>query len=348
MNILVTGAAGFIGYHTVNRLVREGHNVVGIDNINSYYDVELKYDRLHQCGIPKIGMGYGKYIRSHKYPNYRFVRMDIIDQESLMRMFAKNSFDRICHLAAQAGVRYSLENPLTYIHSNIEGFLNILDTCSLYHTPHLVYASSSSVYGTNETMPFGEGDRVDAPASLYAVTKRCNELMAKTYSNLYKLTSTGLRFFTVYGPWGRPDMAPYKFLKAALEDHPIDLYNDGNMMRDFTYIDDIVEGISAVINSTPEHQGDTRIYNIGHGSPIHLNEFIAEIERVSGHNIRKMLRPMQRGDVPATYADTSRLSRDFGYQPRYNIRDGIQNFYDWYVNYNNIHTSKHEIKMEMA
>lgn len=332
MKILVTGAAGFIGMHTVLRLLSEGHIVIGIDNINNYYDIELKLDRLKECGINPEKREYNKFIISDRYPNYKFMEIDITDREALFSLFDTNNFDRVCHLAAQAGVRYSLENAHLYVASNIEGFLNIIESCRKHSTPHLVYASSSSVYGLNKKVPFSESDRVDTPASIYAVTKRTNELMAQTYGRLYGINTTGLRFFTVYGPWGRPDMAPYIFMTAILKGEPINVYNNGDMSRDFTYIGDIVEGIVNIIHTEPNEVSECKIYNIGNGHPVNLMDFIAEIEEACGRKATKNMKPMQKGDVYKTYADTTLLAQDFNYKPKVNISEGIKHFYDWYIN----------------
>lgn len=333
MKVLVTGAAGFIGLHTVLRLLTDGHRVVGIDNLNDYYDVTLKHDRLRVCGIDPDKVEYNNSVNSEIYSDYRFIKLDIVDRKALFELFDNNEFDRVCHLAAQAGVRYSLENPYTYVVSNIEGFLNVLEACRQHSTPHMVYASSSSVYGLNDKTPFEEDDRVDTPASLYAVTKRVDELMAQTYGRLYGVSATGLRFFTVYGPWGRPDMAPYIFLKAVLCGESIDVYNNGDMSRDFTYVDDIVEGVVYVLERGCDETTKCRIYNIGNGNPVHLMDFIAEIEGVCGRSATKRLLPMQKGDVYKTYADTTRLAHDFDYRPKIDIHEGVRRFYDWYTAY---------------
>ncbi|ACH37884.1 UDP-galacturonate 4-epimerase [Citrifermentans bemidjiense Bem] len=327
--ILVTGAAGFIGSHLSHRLLAKGHEVVGLDNLNDYYDVSLKEGRL---------------ARLEGKPGFRLVRMNLEDREGIARLFAAEKFDSVVNLAAQAGVRYSIQNPYAYIDSNISGFINILEGCRHNKVKHLVYASSSSVYGANTTMPFSVHHNVDHPVSLYAATKKANELMAHTYSSLYGLPTTGLRFFTVYGPWGRPDMALFLFTKAILEGKPIDVFNYGKMQRDFTFVDDIVEGVSRVIDSVPPGEagwsGATpdpgtsyapyKIYNIGNNNPVELLRFIEVLEKALGKEAQKNLLPIQAGDVPATYADVDDLMRDVGFKPATSIEDGIARFVAWY------------------
>ena len=353
MNILVTGAAGFIGYHLAIRLINEGHYVIGIDNINNYYSTKLKYGRLAESGIDTDTLknaGYGKQIKSSTYPQYSFVQMDVSDLEAVHSIFSeKGKFDIVCHLAAQAGVRYSLENPHAYIDSNINGFINILEACRHNNVKHLVYASSSSVYGLNESMPFSTSDNVDHPVSLYAATKKSNELMAHTYSYLYNIPTTGLRFFTVYGPWGRPDMAYYLFTKAILQGNTIDVYNYGNMKRDFTYIDDIIEGMVKVIESPPggnkkwsgknpdpaTSPAPYKVYNIGNGKPVDLMEFIGIIEESLGKTAEKNFLPIQPGDVPTTWADTADLEKDIEYKPYTPVKEGVKRFVEWYREYYN-------------
>lgn len=344
MKILLTGTAGFIGYHTALYLLERGDEVVGVDNINDYYDVSVKYCRLERSGIEPAEIEYGKKIVSQKYPNYSFIKCNFEDKEGMERIFREERFERICHLGAQAGVRYSLKNPHAYMRSNIDGFMNILEGARHYECEHLAYASSSSVYGLNEEMPFSIHHNVDHPISLYAATKKSNELMAHTYSYLYNIPTTGLRFFTVYGPWGRPDMALFLFTKAILEDRPIDVFNDGNMRRDFTYIDDIVEGVVRVIDkpATPNDawsgkhpdpgtsKAPYRIYNIGNNAPVKLMDFIEEIERKIGKKAQKNFLPLQPGDVPATYADVEDLIEDLEYQPKTSIKEGVGKFVDWY------------------
>lgn len=326
MKFLVTGVAGFIGFHTAKRLCLEGHDVVGIDNLNDYYSVELKQARLGQL---------------IEFENFRFHLVDISRKKELRSVFEGDTFERVIHLAAQAGVRYSLENPEVYADSNLTGFVNILEACRHNEVGHLVYASSSSVYGMNRKLPFATTDSVDNPASLYAATKRANELMAYTYAHLYKLPTTGLRFFTVYGPWGRPDMAPFKFTESILKGRAIDVYNNGEMSRDFTYIDDVVEGIIRVQNCIPtlEERSETqveaasRIYNIGLGSPVKLLDFIQCIEAAAGVKAVKNFMPMQPGDVVKTWADVSELQELIGFQPKTSLDTGVKNFVEWYRHY---------------
>jgi UDP-glucuronate 4-epimerase len=330
--ILVTGAAGFIGYHTSERLLARGDEVVGLDNVNDYYDPTLKEARL---------------ARIAGHPGFRFFRMELADRDGLERLFREERFDRVIHLAAQAGVRYSITNPHAYIDSNLIGFLNILEGCRHHGVQHLTYASSSSVYGANTAMPFSVHHNVDHPVSLYAATKKANELMAHTYSHLYGLPTTGLRFFTVYGPWGRPDMAMFLFTKAILEGNPIDVFNHGRMQRDFTYIDDIVEGVIRTSDHTAEPNahwnGDApdpatskapyRIYNIGNNNPVELMHLIETIERALGRVAQKRMLPLQAGDVPATYANVDALVRDVGFAPQTPIETGVANFVAWYRSY---------------
>lgn len=350
MKILVTGTAGFIGFHLAQKLINRGDEVVGLDNINDYYEPSLKYDRLGETGIEKHMVGYNKLIKSTIYSNYRFIKLELKDKDNLFQLFEYEQFDRVCHLAAQAGVRYSITHPYAYLDSNMTGFLNILEACRHNQIEHLTYASSSSVYGMNESMPFSTHDNVDHPISLYAASKKSNELMAHTYSHLYELPTTGLRFFTVYGPWGRPDMALFLFTRAILNDQQIDVYNNGNMQRDFTYIDDIVEGIVRVIDHPPSGTLDWsgmspdpasspapyRIYNIGNNNPVHLMDFIRAIEQETGREAKKNFMPMQPGDVYKTWADVNDLIEDFGYRPRTNIRDGVKKFVEWYRVYYDI------------
>ncbi|MFQ5455952.1 MAG: NAD-dependent epimerase [Nitrospirota bacterium] len=332
--ILVTGAAGFIGFYLCKRLSELSNEVVGLDNLNDYYDVNLKLARLEK-------------IKEEK--SFRFIRMDIADKEAIATLFAREHFDIVVNLAAQAGVRYSLKNPQAYINSNIVGFMNILEGCRHNKVKHLVFASSSSVYGANTKMPFSVHHNVDHPVSLYAATKKANELMAHTYSSLYGLPSTGLRFFTVYGPWGRPDMALFLFTKAILEEKPIDVFNFGKMKRDFTYIDDIIEGVVRVIDKTPESDPDWnsdnpdsatsyapyKLYNIGNNNPVELMMFIEVLEDSLGKKADKKFLPIQAGDVPATYADVDDLINDVGFKPATSIEDGINSFVKWYISYYN-------------
>ncbi|WP_299902510.1 NAD-dependent epimerase [uncultured Aquimarina sp.] len=336
MKILVTGAAGFIGFHVTRRLLTMGHEVIGFDNINSYYDPQLKYDRLKKVGIPKNLIVEKKYVQSSIHSQYRFIKMELTQKAALMDLFRYERFDAIIHLAAQAGVRYSLENPDVYIKSNVEGFLNILEACRHYPVKHLAYASSSSVYGNTKKTPFSIDDCVDHPISLYAATKKSNELMAYTYSHLFKIPTTGLRFFTVYGPWGRPDMAPSLFAEAIINNRPIQVFNNGNMERDFTYIDDIVEGIVKVIFDIPDAEKGHIPYvlhNIGNSNPIKLMDFIDSIEKNLNTKAKKNFMPMQPGDVQKTYADISSLTEAVGYTPQTNLQEGVKRFTEWYISY---------------
>jgi UDP-glucuronate 4-epimerase len=331
MKYLVTGAAGFIGNFVAERLCDLGHEVVGLDNLNDYYDPALKHARLE---------------RIKHLTQFRFVKMDLADRDGIANLFKDEKFDRVIHLAAQAGVRYSIENPMAYIDSNLVGTATILEGCRHNKVGHLVYASSSSVYGMNEKMPFSTDDAVDHPVSLYAATKKSNELMAHSYSHLYDLPTTGLRFFTVYGPWGRPDMAPYLFTDAILNDREIKVFNNGKMKRDFTYIDDIVEGIIRIqdvvpvrnvnnTNTSPESsKAPYRVFNIGNNEPIALMTFIESIEKAAGKVAEKNYMPMQAGDVPATYADINSLNAEVGFKPNTNIEFGMRKFVDWYRSYN--------------
>lgn len=333
MKILVTGAAGFIGFHLVRRLVEQGNEIIGIDNLNDYYPVSLKYARLRECGIDENKIIQGHVVESSKYAKYRFIRMDIEDKESIQNIFAIERFDIIVNLAAQAGVRYSIENPYTYVRSNIIGFLNLLEAARLNQVKHFVYASSSSVYGGNITVPFSENDRVDNPVSIYAATKKSDELMAHVYSKLYNLPTTGLRFFTVYGPWGRPDMAPMLFTHAILTGEPIKVFNNGNLSRDFTYIDDIIEGVIRVIDNIPIVSVPAEIYNIGCGHPVQLMDFIHTLENTLGKKAQMIMLPMQKGDVYTTYADTSKLEQAIGYKAKTELKQGIEIFVTWYKSF---------------
>ena len=330
--ILVTGSAGFIGFHLCKKLLDNGREVIGLDNINDYYDVTLKESRLKQI---------------EKRENFKFIKLDIVEKDSVASLFSNEKFDLVVNLAAQAGVRFSLTHPRPYIDSNIVGFLNILEGCRHNKVKHLIYASSSSVYGANTKMPFSVHHNVDHPMSLYAATKKANELMAHTYSSLYELPSTGLRFFTVYGPWGRPDMALFLFTKAILNEKPIDIFNYGNMKRDFTYIDDIVEGVVRIIDKIPEPDPDWKgdnpdistsyapykLYNIGNNNAVELNHFLEVLESCLGKKAKKNLLPIQLGDVPATYADVDDLKNDVGFKPSTSVEDGIKKFVEWYLGY---------------
>lgn len=331
MKILVTGAAGFIGFHLVRLLVKENYDVVGIDNINDYYPTSLKYSRLKECGINEDDIYYNKLCRSDSYSNYRFAKVDIEDDAAIMLLFQNERFDYVVNLAAQAGVRYSLENPKAYIKSNVMGFLNILEACRLYKPQKLIYASSSSVYGTNVKQPFSIEDRVDSPINIYAVSKKTNELMAHAYSNLYGLNTAGLRFFTVYGPWGRPDMAPFLFADAIVKGKPIQVFNHGKMQRDFTYIDDIVQGISLVLFK--KNQEKYSIFNIGNSKPVDLLHFIHCLEDSFGIKAEMIMKEMQAGDLVKTWADISALKKAVGYEPKTNIEDGVSKFVSWYKDY---------------
>jgi UDP-glucuronate 4-epimerase len=346
MKILVTGTAGFIGFHLANRLLIEGHEVIGLDVINDYYDVELKFSRLSQSGIKQEGIDYNKAVTSNTNSSYHFIKLKLEDRENLMKLFEQERFDRVCNLAAQAGVRYSLTNPYAYIDSNIVGFINILEACRYSAVKHLVYASSSSVYGLNGKSPFSEKDNVDHPISLYAASKKSNELMAHTYSHLFGLPTTGLRFFTVYGPWGRPDMALFVFTKAITEGRPIQVFNNGDMERDFTYIDDIVEGIFRILTGEPpkgnpdwdETQPDPssssapyKLYNIGNSKPVKLMDFVNAIEENLHKKAIIEYMPMQKGDVRKTWAKVDGLAIDYQYKPSCTIKEGIHSFVTWYT-----------------
>lgn len=325
--VLITGAAGFIGYHLANRLLDEGFAVVGFDSINDYYDPRLKYARLAALGVEQAIER--QVVRSSTHPQFGFVKGDLCDRDLLSSLFEQEHFDVVVNLAAQAGVRYSLENPMAYIESNITGFTHLLECCRHYSVARLVYASSSSVYGGNTKTPFSEEDRVDNPVSLYAATKKSNELLASCYAHLYGIAATGLRFFTVYGPWGRPDMAPMLFTKAILAGEPIKVFNNGDLSRDFTYIDDIIEGVVRVINQSVE-SGSHQVYNIGGGQPTQLMDFIRTLEKWLGTKARLEFLPMQPGDVYTTYADTTRLERAVGYKPTTTLDQGIERFVAWY------------------
>lgn len=334
MKVLVTGAAGFIGFYVARAYAAQGIEVVGLDNINDYYDINLKYERLEQTGINRflINENVGT-ISSDKYPNYRFAKIDISDSDKLLKLFVEEQFTHVVHLAAQAGVRYSIENPYTYIQTNVVGFLNILEGCRHNNVQHLVYASSSSVYGNSKNIPFSEDQRVDCPISLYAATKKSNELMAYTYSHLYDIPVTGLRFFTVYGPWGRPDMAPMLFASAIHKGDPINVFNYGDMERDFTYVDDIVEGVMKIVPQTPSKIPKVEVYNIGNSKPIKLMDFIKGIEDALGKKAIKNYMPMQDGDVQVTYADSSKLERAIKYKPEKSLAKGISDFIKWFKEY---------------
>lgn len=332
--VLVTGAAGFIGFHLTKTLLSENYEVVGIDNLNSYYDVSLKLDRLKQLGIdPECKIEYDIQLANAK-GNFKFIKLNLEDREHLPELFGRYKFDVVCNLAAQAGVRYSIDNPESYIDSNIVGFLNLLECCRNSKIQHLIYASSSSVYGQAVKTPFSIHDMVDSPISLYAATKKSNELMAYTYSHLYQMKTTGLRFFTVYGPWGRPDMAMFLFTDAILNNRPIQVFNNGDLERDFTYIDDIVEGIFKIIDEEDVKDSNKyALYNIGNSRPVKLLDFIEEIERQTGIKAKMDMLPMQPGDVSKTWADVSDLKADYGYAPKTSVEKGVSNFIEWYQNY---------------
>ena len=337
MNVLVTGAAGFVGFHLTRRLLEAGHTVTGIDNLNSYYTVSLKNARLFELGVDVNKIDYGQSVRSAVYQQFEFIKLNLEDRERLPRIFERGQFDVVVNLAAQAGMRHSIEEPFSYIDSNIVGFTNILECCRHNQIKHLVYASSSSVYGSNTKVPFAETDRTDNPVNLYAATKRANELMASCYSALYNIPSTGLRFFTVYGPWGRADMAPMLFAKAIANGEPISVFNGGDVFRDFTYIDDIVDSLMLVIAKQPEPQPDGRrhqVYNVGCSSPVRLSDFIALLEDALGRKAEKQMLPMQPGDLYQTFADSSAFERDFGYRPQTPIAEGIKQFAEWFKWYN--------------
>jgi len=345
--VLITGTAGFIGFHLARKLVDQGFHVTGLDIINDYYDVELKYDRLELSGISRDDIAYNQVVTSTQAENYQFVQLKLEDREALFELFANRQFDVVVNLAAQAGVRYSLTHPQAYIDSNITGFLNILEACRHHPVENLIYASSSSVYGLNKNMPFSVSSAVDHPVSLYAASKKSNELMAHTYSHLFGIPTIGLRFFTVYGPWGRPDMALFLFTKAILEGKPIQVFNHGRMERDFTYVDDIVGGIERMV-SRPHIKGEGwvpespdssfssapyKIHNIGNSKPVKLTSFIEAIEKALGKKTEWQMMPMQAGDVEKTWADVSTLKQDYNYNPGTPVETGIQRFIDWYREY---------------
>ncbi len=330
--ILVTGAAGFIGYHLCEALIKQGHHVIGLDNINDYYDVNLKYSRLQELGITKdAATVFAEISQSTLHgSNMQFIRLNLEDREALPKLFKTFNFDMVCNLAAQGGVRYSIENPEAYIDSNVTGFLNILECCRHHRVKRLVYASSSSVYGNSDDTPFKETANVDTPISLYAATKKSNELMAHTYSHLYKFETIGLRFFTVYGPWGRPDMAMFLFTDAIINNNPIKVFNKGNLSRDFTYIDDITFGVVNTLIKDSKNASLYKLYNIGNGKPVQLLDFIASLEKELGITAIKNRLPMQAGDVHQTFADTSSLENDYNYKPQITVDKGIQAFVLWY------------------
>jgi UDP-glucuronate 4-epimerase len=360
MKILVTGAAGFIGFHLTKRLITGGHEVIGLDNINDYYSTQLKYDRLAQLGLPKDAIVDGKLVESVDNPKLKFIKADLQQKELVDKLFIDEELETVINLAAQAGVRYSLEDPYRYIDSNITGFLNLLEAARHYSLKHLIYASSSSVYGANTNMPFSTSDNVDHPMSLYAASKKANELMAHTYSNLFDIPTTGLRFFTVYGPWGRPDMALFLFAKAMLNGEPINVFNHGNMERDFTYVDDIVEGIYRLVPKppapNPKWNGNNpdpstsfapyRLFNIGNSSPVKLMDFIGEIENQLEIKAKKKMLPMQPGDVPQTWANVDDLFEYIDFKPQVSVEEGISQFIDWYKEYFHSETPRPTVPMD--
>lgn len=336
MKILVTGTAGFIGHHLVRRLLAAGHDVVGMDSLNDYYDVRLKHARLADLGVAAPDFACGAAYRSESAPNFRFRKLRLEEREELDSLFAAERFDLVVHLAAQAGVRYSLENPYAYVESNVLGFVGLLECCRRYPVRHVLYASSSSVYGGNTKVPFSEEDAVDAPVSLYAATKRSDELIAQVYARLYGIPLTGLRFFTVYGPWGRPDMAPMLFSRAILAGEPIRLFNGGDMERDFTYVDDIVEAVVRLLDKVPTGSVPAEVYNIGCGRPMPLMTFVRTLEAALGRKAKLELLPMQPGDVPRTWADTTRLQREIRFRPRVSLEEGVGHFVQWYLSDHNL------------
>lgn len=337
MKILVTGAAGFIGLHLIKKLVSSGHEVIGFDSINKYYSTKLKFDRLAENGISaNEDLPLNSIVPSSKYQNYTFIKGDLLDSEKLERLFEKEKFEVVINLAAQTGVRYSIENPRTYIKNNVDAFLNVLEACKTYPVKHLIYASSSSVYGNNAKIPFSVEDKVDHPVSIYAASKKSNELMAHSYSHLYQIPTTGLRFFTVYGPWGRPDMAPTLFADAMTKGRSIKVFNNGEMERDFTYVGDIVEGISRLCSKPPvaeENNPPYTLHNIGNSEPIKLLDFIKELEENLGIESKKDMMPMQPGDVKRTYADISSLQKAIEYTPNTSLKEGVKYFANWFKNY---------------
>ena len=333
--ILVTGAAGFIGFHLCERLLKQGHRVVGLDNVNDYYSVDLKYDRLKELGIHRLEAERFDSVSSSETfgDQFQFIRLNLEDREALPKLFKIYQFDSVCNLAAQAGVRYSIENPEAYIDSNITGFLNVLECCRHHNVSRLVYASSSSVYGNSDAVPFEETAMVDQPISLYAATKKSNELMAHTYSHLYGIETIGLRFFTVYGPWGRPDMALFLFTDAILNNQPIKVFNNGNLSRDFTYIDDIISGVENTLLKTVNEKQLYKLYNIGNNQPVQLLDFIEAIENSTGKTTERIMMPMQAGDVNQTWANVKRLKTDYDYEPSTTLEVGVEAFVSWYKAY---------------
>lgn len=330
---LITGAAGFIGFHLVEKLLKLNHQIIGLDNINDYYDINLKFARLKKSGIHKNDVKWNEFAKSKIHPQYRFIRMNLEDKAKLLELFQNEKFEYVINLAAQAGVRYSIDNPDVYIQSNIFGFFNILEACRCYPVKHLLYASSSSVYGNNKKIPFNENDNVDQPISLYAATKKSNELMAFTYNHLYNIPLTGLRFFTVYGPWGRPDMAVFKFTEAIINQQTIQVFGEGKLLRDYTYIDDIINGIMSILNSHITKKAPL-LMNIGNCDPVTINDLILTIEQNLRKNAIIEFQPMQAGDVSATYADINLINSYSGFQPEINLTLGIKKFCEWYIKFN--------------
>jgi UDP-glucuronate 4-epimerase len=342
--ILITGTAGFIGFHLIKKLKETQYGIIGLDNINNYYDVELKYARLKETGILKDEIIYGKVVQSNIIPSYKFIQLDLCDKEKITELFIQEQFDAVIHLAAQAGVRYSITNPHAYTNSNVTGFLNILEGCRAVNTKHLVYASTSSVYGLNTNMPLNAHESTEHPITLYAATKKANEMMAHSYSHLFNLPVTGVRFFTVYGPWGRPDMALFLFTKAILNNEPVKVFNNGEMIRDFTYAEDIAEGLQKILEKPAQPCGKFnsddpdpslssapyRIINIGNAKPVKLMDYIEAIENTLGKKAAKTMLPMQPGDVPATSADITDLINEYNYKPATNVKEGVKKFIDWY------------------
>lgn len=349
MKILVTGTAGFIGFHLAAKLLQRGDEVVGIDNINNYYDVNLKYARLNELGIMQEEIKDDQVVISKKYKNHKFIKADLANSNVIDKLFKEEKFDAVCNLAAQAGVRYSLQNPHAYINSNVVGFVNLLEACRHNNVKNLSYASSSSVYGLNKSWPFSTQDHTDHPVSLYAATKKSNEMLAHAYSHLYGIQTTGIRYFTVYGPWGRPDMAPILFASAILQNKPIKVFNQGNMSRDFTYIDDIIDGTIKIIDNPAQSSSEYnpkdpkpsissapyKIYNIGNNEPVKLMDFIQTLEKTIGKTAQKEFLPMQDGDVESTYADVSDLINNFKYHPHTKLEYGIERFVKWYKEFYN-------------
>ena len=331
--ILITGVLGFIGYHLTRNLIESGYEVIGIDNINSYYNVKMKYDKLPLMGIEEVNLWPNMLFQSKAFQNFRYGKIDITDRFQIEELFRKEKFDIVVNLAAQAGVQYSIQNPHSYIENNITGFINLIDACKSNEVKHFIYASSSSVYGNRDKVPFVETDSVDKPISIYAASKKANELIAHTYSHLHNLKTTGLRFFTVYGPWGRPDMAPFIFTKNIFEGKEITVFNQGNLERDFTFVDDIVNGVADVISKKPKHDYVYNIYNIGNSHPVNLMEFIGAIEKKLNKKAVMKFEPLRKGDVYKTFASVDKLHEDFGYVPQTGVAEGIGRFIDWYLDY---------------